>query len=138
MTGTHCTKTHITILWISIFRYAASIHNSEVELRKKKQYTKRWIKLPLLSFKYKTIDSSHPFFLIGYYICLYIYIYIGGILFPDCWCTQYNMTWHSLSVTCCRSWFSPGTPVSYINKTDHYNITEILLKVVLNATTLTL
>ena len=29
-------------------------------------------------------------------------------------------------------WFSPGTPVSPTNKTDHHNITEILLKVVLN------
>jgi hypothetical protein len=29
-------------------------------------------------------------------------------------------------------WFSPGTPVSSSNKTDHHNITEILLKVALN------
>ena len=29
-------------------------------------------------------------------------------------------------------WFSPGTPVSYTNKTDHHDITEILLKVALN------
>jgi hypothetical protein len=29
-------------------------------------------------------------------------------------------------------WFSPGTPVSSHNKTDLYDITEILLKVVLN------
>ena len=29
-------------------------------------------------------------------------------------------------------WFSPGTPVSSINKNDHHDITEILLKVVLN------
>ena len=29
-------------------------------------------------------------------------------------------------------WFSPGTPVSSINKTDRHNITEILLKVALN------
>ena len=29
-------------------------------------------------------------------------------------------------------WFSPGPPVSSINKTDHRGITEILLKVVLN------
>ena len=29
-------------------------------------------------------------------------------------------------------WFSPGTPVSFTNKTDHHDITEILLKVVLN------
>ena len=29
-------------------------------------------------------------------------------------------------------WFSPGTPVSFTNKTDHHDITEILVKVVLN------
>jgi hypothetical protein len=29
-------------------------------------------------------------------------------------------------------WFFPGTPVSSTNKTDHHNITEILLKVALN------
>jgi hypothetical protein len=29
-------------------------------------------------------------------------------------------------------WFSPGPPVSSTNKTDLYDITEILLKVVLN------
>ena len=29
-------------------------------------------------------------------------------------------------------WFSPGTPVSSTNKTDHNYITEILLKVALN------
>jgi hypothetical protein len=28
-------------------------------------------------------------------------------------------------------WFSPGTPVSSTNKTDHHDITEILLKVAL-------
>jgi len=28
--------------------------------------------------------------------------------------------------------FSPGTPVSSTNKTDHHDITEILLKVALN------
>jgi hypothetical protein len=33
-------------------------------------------------------------------------------------------------VTCCR--FSPGTPVSCINKIECYKITEILLKVALN------
>jgi hypothetical protein len=35
-------------------------------------------------------------------------------------------------------WFCPGTPVSFINKIDHHDINEILLKVVLNTTTLTL
>ena len=33
--------------------------------------------------------------------------------------------------------FSPGNPVSSINKTDRHDITEILLKVVLNTITLT-
>ena len=35
-------------------------------------------------------------------------------------------------------WFSPGIPDSSTNKTDHHDITEILLKVVLNIITLTL
>ena len=43
--------------------------------------------------------------------------------------TRYNIIWESLSVTCDRSWFSPGTPVSSTNKTGRHDITEILLKV---------
>ena len=35
-------------------------------------------------------------------------------------------------------WFSPGTPVFSINKTDRHYKTEILLKVALNTITLTL
>jgi hypothetical protein len=34
--------------------------------------------------------------------------------------------------------FSPGTPVSYTNKTDRYNITKTVLKVALTTTTITL
>jgi hypothetical protein len=34
-------------------------------------------------------------------------------------------------------WFSSGTPVSFTNKTDCHDITETLLKVVLNTITLT-
>jgi protein involved in ribonucleotide reduction len=41
-------------------------------------------------------------------------------------------------MTCDRWWFSHGTLVSSINKTDCHNITEILLKVVLNTIILTL
>jgi protein involved in ribonucleotide reduction len=41
-------------------------------------------------------------------------------------------------MTCDRWWFSHGTLVSSINKTDRHNITEILLKVVLNTIILTL
>jgi hypothetical protein len=33
-------------------------------------------------------------------------------------------------------WFSSGAPVSSFNKTDHHDITEILLKVVLNTITI--
>ena len=33
-------------------------------------------------------------------------------------------------------WFSPGTPVSFTNKTDCHDITEILLKMSLNTITL--
>ena len=35
-------------------------------------------------------------------------------------------------------WFSVGTLVSSINKTDHHDLTEMLLKVTLNTRTLTL
>jgi len=35
-------------------------------------------------------------------------------------------------------WSSPGTPISSANKTDRHNITELLLKVVLNTIILTL
>jgi hypothetical protein len=35
-------------------------------------------------------------------------------------------------------WFSPGTLVSFTNKTDRHDITELLLKVALNTITLTL
>ena len=34
-------------------------------------------------------------------------------------------------------WFSPGTPVSSTNTTDHHDITEILLKVALSTISLT-
>ena len=35
-------------------------------------------------------------------------------------------------------WFSPGTPVSSTNKTDHHDIAEILLNVALNTITITI
>ena len=37
-----------------------------------------------------------------------------------------------------KKWFSPGTPVSSTNKTNHHDIAEILLKVALSTITLTL
>ena len=50
--------------------------------------------------------------------------------------TRYNIMWWRLSVTC--GWFSPSTPVSSTNKTDHYDIPEILLDVTLNTINLNL
>ena len=44
----------------------------------------------------------------------------------------------ALSVNRDRSMISPGTPVFSTNKADHYDITEILLKVALNIITLTI
>jgi hypothetical protein len=41
-------------------------------------------------------------------------------------------------VTATGLWFSPGPQVSSTNKTDNHDMTEILLKVALNTTTLTL
>ena len=35
-------------------------------------------------------------------------------------------------------WFSPGIPISSTNKTDHHDLTEIVLKVVLTIVTLTM
>ena len=49
--------------------------------------------------------------------------------------TLCNKVWQWLAA---GRWFSPGTLVSFTNKTDHHDITEILLKVVLNTINLTL
>ena len=52
-------------------------------------------------------------------------------------CARYNIIWSSLSVTCGRSVVFSGNPVSFTNKTDLHDITEILLKLSLNTLTLT-
>ena len=51
-------------------------------------------------------------------------------------CTRYNITiCDKLCQWLATGWrFSPGTSDSSINKTDHHNIIEILLKVALNTT----
>ena len=58
---------------------------------------------------------------------------------PDCSCHHSPFKcsgWGALNTTLCETvcwWFSPGTPpISSTNKTDHHDITEILLKVMLN------
>jgi hypothetical protein len=45
-----------------------------------------------------------------------------------------SRSWRGVLAT--DRWFSPGTPVTSTNKTDHHDMTEILLKVVLNTITL--
>jgi hypothetical protein len=46
------------------------------------------------------------------------------------------MTTYAISAYHPVRWFSLGTPVSSTNKTDQHDITEILLKVVLNTISL--
>jgi hypothetical protein len=43
--------------------------------------------------------------------------------------TLYDIVCQSLAA---GRWFSPGTPVSFTNKTDRHEITEILLKVAIS------
>jgi hypothetical protein len=50
-------------------------------------------------------------------------------------CTQYNIMWYSLSVTSDKSVVFSGRVLS-TNKTNRHDITEILLKVVLDIITL--
>ena len=47
-------------------------------------------------------------------------------------CTWYNIMWYGFQWLATGRWFSPGILVSSTNKIDHHDVTEILLKVVLN------
>ena len=53
------------------------------------------------------------------------------------WFTR-TYTWEVCQWLATGRWFSPGSLVSSTNKTDHHDITEILLKVALSKITLTL
>jgi hypothetical protein len=57
---------------------------------------------------------------------------------PKVGCFTVHYISHGFQWLATGLWFSPGTPVSSTNKTDCYNITEILLKVALNNKNLTL
>ena len=46
--------------------------------------------------------------------------------------TVYTLIHYFLTWSATVRWFSPGTPVSSTNNTDHHDITEILLKVASN------
>jgi hypothetical protein len=54
---------------------------------------------------------------------------LGKIVIDDTTLCDKDCQWLA---TC--QWFSPGTSVSYTNKTDRHDIAEILLKVTLNTT----
>jgi hypothetical protein len=65
--------------------------------------------------------------------CLTLYYYISCNVEPRSWRDVLNTT---LCDKVCQRlatgrWFSPGTAVSSTNKTNHHNITEILLRVAL-------
>ena len=78
----------------------------------------------------------------------WIYIYLCN----QCLSSLKLWVWIPLMAMCIRTtlcdkvcqwlaagpWFSQGSPVSSTNKTDHHNMTEILLKVALNCITLSL
>jgi hypothetical protein len=85
----------------------------------------------------------------GSYDCMVV----GCIISMQSVCIMTNVLslnlprWGLLATTLCDKvcqwlaagqWFSLGTPVSSTNKTDHHDINEILLKVVLTIITLTL
>jgi hypothetical protein len=57
----------------------------------------------------------------------------------ELWITGCERWWSHVIFACwwlaADLWFSPGTLVSSINKTDHHDVTEILLKVALNTIT---
>ena len=47
-------------------------------------------------------------------------------------CEVYSIQHYVINLSATGRWFSQGTPVFSTNKTDRYDITEILLKVALN------
>jgi len=100
------------------------------------------ILLSLFIFWSKTDAAQRPSWSWSYDSLIYNYLCNQCISPLKIWvqtpfmerCTRNNIMWYSLSENCDRSnrWFSPGTSVSPTNKTDRHDITEILLKVVLN------
>ena len=91
-----------------------------------------------IKLKTKIHNSGHCRMVVGF-----ITTYLSP---PTLW-VRIPHRWYVLDKTLCDKvcqwlatgrWFSPSTSVSFTNKTDRHNITEILLKVMLNIITLTL
>jgi hypothetical protein len=86
--------------------------------------------------------------LIVWYTCSWIYNYLWNqCLSPLTLWVRMWLRRGVLDTTLCDKvcqwlaagqWFSPDTPVSFTNKTDHHDIAVILLKVALNTVTITL
>jgi hypothetical protein len=55
--------------------------------------------------------------------------FIGSSNFTSLPVSNTNLTLNTYHTTC--RWISPGIPISFTNKTNRHNITEILLKVAL-------
>jgi len=64
-------------------------------------------------------------------MCLHSFYLSSGIIL------YYHFFFVNLIIHIKVLWFSPGTPVSSTSKTDHHDITEILLKVAFNILTIT-
>jgi hypothetical protein len=118
-----------------------------------------WFSKVKIVWKYH-ITKEH-FVKIAYYLFTWIYITPTPTILGSSWPWSYGSWIYNYLCTQCLSplmllvristrarcttlydkvcqwlatgqWFSPGPPVSSTNKTDHHDITEILLKVALN------
>ena len=101
-----------------------------------------WINVvKLYWFGFSPFNSQRPSWSWSYGSWIYNYVYIQCLSALNLWvriplmtvCTRYNIMWYSVSVTCYRSvvfsWYSGFLT----NKTNLYDISEILLKMTLNA-----
>ena len=99
----------------------------------------------LYNRQYKTRHVQGPLWSWSYGSWIYNYICNQCISPLTLWvrislmasCTRYNIMWSRFSMTCRKSMVYPDTLVSSINKTDHNDITAILLKVAVNTIALT-
>ena len=78
--------------------------------------------------------SSSTFYVLIIALYKILYIWEGDGIYCK---AEVDNVFQGVAISWCW-WFSPGTPVSSINKIDSHDITEILLKVELNTITLTL
>jgi hypothetical protein len=74
--------------------------------------------------------ENHQLCFMTVFVCSIVLLYLWVRISPRARCTTLcNQVCQWLAA---GRWFSPGAPVSFTNKTDLHDITEILLKVALN------